>query len=535
MPLSLALPSPALPRVPRMVDVVVVGSGVAGSLVAWELARSGAQVVLLEAGQRVDRAQLQAAAQRGEALETHLPAIPVLESEPWGLRSLRVVGGTTWQWSGSAWRLTPADFKLRSRYGVGRDWPLSYEVLEPYYQRAEELMGVAGPGGAALGSPRSLPYPMESPALSWMDQRLAERLHEGGWVTVPVPAARNSRPYDRRAACCGDNRCDELCGTGALYHAATHAARAEQAGALLLPGTPVTFIEADDRGLVRAVHARRPDGSALRVAARAFVLAANAIETPKLMLLSTSEPFPRGIGNRSGALGRGLMSAPVLRMQMQVDEALWPGRGPVEMSALPAWRDGPFRSTASAALLRWSNRAATPEVARELVGQGLRGTELMEAIRDRSARQLRLEAQLEPLPLPEARVLPSAAQRDPASGLPLAELRLAQDAYVQRGAQRVRAEFQRIAAALGARALHIEPRLQPSHDVAGTCVMGEDGQDAVVDAQCRVHDHPNLFVAGAAVMPSIGCVPVTLTVAALACRLAEHLKLELGAVRGLGA
>jgi choline dehydrogenase-like flavoprotein len=107
------------------------------------------------------------------------------------------VGGTTLHWNAIAPRFLPSDFKVRSEYGVGRDWPLGYDDLEPYYYRAEVEMGVAGDLADDHGSPRKDPFPMDvTPLMSYLDLRVQQVLSEKGWKIVPDIVARNSRPYD---------------------------------------------------------------------------------------------------------------------------------------------------------------------------------------------------------------------------------------------------------------------------------------------------------------------------------------------------
>ena len=156
-------------------DVLIVGAGVAGALIAWRLASAGMRVTVVEAGPEVERG---AAIERFEQAAIRVPEAPYPNSpyaespttiddtyirqdgpDPFRSTYLRQVGGTTWHWLGTALRLLPHDFELRSRYGVGADWPLSYADLAPWYDAAESELGVSGYDDP-LGSPRRSPYPM---------------------------------------------------------------------------------------------------------------------------------------------------------------------------------------------------------------------------------------------------------------------------------------------------------------------------------------------------------------------------------------
>jgi choline dehydrogenase-like flavoprotein len=145
-------------------DVVVVGSGVAGAIVAHQLASTGKSVILLEAGPRMPRWEI---VERFRNQPDKTDFMAPYPSGPWAphpeygppndylilkgehkfnSQYIRAVGGTTWHWAASAWRFIPNDFKMKTVYGVGRDWPIQYDDLEHYYQRAEEELGVWGPG-----------------------------------------------------------------------------------------------------------------------------------------------------------------------------------------------------------------------------------------------------------------------------------------------------------------------------------------------------------------------------------------------------
>src|SRR5258708_22735796 len=177
-------------------DVVVVGGGVGGGLVAHELALAGASVILLEAGPRIPRWQIVENFRNSSAKADFATPYPSTSyaphpeyspannyliqkgAYPYNSQYVRLVGGTTWHWAAATWRLLPSDFRLKTMYGVGRDWPIPYEAIEPWYYAAEVQLGVSGPDTTIdLGSPRSKAYPMSALALSYMDQRFSDVLN----------------------------------------------------------------------------------------------------------------------------------------------------------------------------------------------------------------------------------------------------------------------------------------------------------------------------------------------------------------------
>jgi choline dehydrogenase-like flavoprotein len=529
-------------------DVVVVGSGVSGSLVAHSLAKAGKQVILLEAGPRTPRWQIveqfRNSANKndpnGPYPDTHYAPkstsagyLTETGGTPNHPSYVRLVGGTTWHWAGATYRFLPNDFRMKSLYGVSRDWPIGYDDLESWYGLAEHALGVSGPddadqsatGRSGTYPPRSTPYPMKAAPLPYMHQRAAEILTAGGYRVLNEPTARNSKPYDGRPACQGNNSCTPVCPIGALYNGSVHAYKAEQSGAQLLTEAVVYRIECDSRGRIVAVRYKKPDGSDHRLTARIFVLAAYSIETPKLLLMSATHEFPNGLANSSDMVGRNLTCQPECHQGFLGKEALWPGRGPVHPQTFFTSRDGEFRKERSGAKYVVTNNAPNAIIAANLLKQGVIGPKLDEMIRDQASRYIELSTQHEYPPDPNNRVTLSRTRKD-ALGLPTPEIHFNRDhPYFLAGAEQTRKEYEKIAALFGATPyspLHwVHPHTQ------GTTIMGADPRDSVVDAHGRTHDHPNLYIVGPSVMTTTGTVNPTLTAAALALRTADTVLREL--------
>ncbi|WP_261540188.1 GMC family oxidoreductase [Burkholderia multivorans] len=517
-------------------DYVVVGSGVAGSLIAHQLAMAGKDVLILEAGPRisrwnvVERFRHQADKFDFQAPYPSAPHAPHPEyhpdnryliqkgEHPYQTQFLRVVGGTTWHWAGAAWRFLPNDFRLKSLYGVGRDWPIDYTELEPWYQRAEEALGVWGAPDEDLGSPRKKPYPMTPLPLSWNDERVKSALNANGFRMVTEPAARNSSVYDERPPCCGSNNCMPICPIGAMYNGITHVDKAERAGARLIENAVVYKLETGKGNRISAVHYKTPRNEEVRVVANTFVLAANGIETPKLMLMSD-------VGNSSDMVGRNLMDHPSTFVQFYAKEKLWPGRGPQGMTSIVDFRDGSFRSEYASKKIHLFNVSPVDIVTEQLVANApLRPNgELDKTIRDRTSRFVMFGSFHEILPQPRNRIMPSSNERD-ALGIPKPEIAYAIDDYVRKSAAHTRSTYARMAQLLDGSEVNFDDSFGNSNHITGTTLMGDDPKDSVVDKDCRAHDHPNLFIAGGSVMPTVGSVNCTLTIAALALRLSNQLK-----------
>jgi choline dehydrogenase-like flavoprotein len=526
-------------------DVVIVGAGVAGSMLAYKLARAGVKTLLLEAGPRIDRAdavaRFQASARKGPnspyAASPIAPHPDTDDMEAYYVNAgpdaftglyLRGVGGTTWHMGGTASRYRPSDMRMRTLFGVGFDWPISYDALVPFYEEAERETGVSGDPTFDEGAPRRTPYPMPPVPATHLDKKVAEVLPALGLSLKVFPQFRNTVDYDDRPACCGNASCVPICPIGAKWDAGMHAAKAEQLGARLEANAVVTKLEVGAGGRIIAAHFLRPDRSLGRAKGKIFVVAAHAIETPKLLLMSTSERAPKGVANRSGMVGRNLMS--------QIDQVaigltrdpLYPYRGPVGTSGIVEFRDGPFRKTHAAVGTSVSNagwaRAVGPlEYAEELARQGLWGAALREKVAYRTARELMIGSTAEMLPDPENRIVPDQARRDGA-GLPRPRIHFKIDDYAKRGLKDAVARQDRIFAALQATQTQTFPMSASTAIILGTARMGDDPKTSVVDKELRAHDHDNLFIVGGATFPTSGVLPPTLTIAALALRASETIQ-----------
>jgi choline dehydrogenase-like flavoprotein len=530
-------------------DVVIVGAGVAGLLVAWKLVQAGVRVLVLESGPRVDRIEAvkiyrQAAAKVPEAPYPdvdHAPRPTVIaldqyyvQEGPTFFKSTyeRRVGGTTWHWLGTSLRHLPNDFRLRSLYGVAVDWPIRYEELEPWYLAAEQELGVAGDSKNDLGSPRSGEYPLPPLEPTYLDRQLALAVEPLGMKVEVTPQARNSRPYDGRPPCCGSATCVPICPIGAKYDASYHAAKAEAAGAKIIENAVAHLVEVDSTGMVAGIHFKRPDGSEERAQGRVYVIAANAIETPKLLLISRTDSLPNGVANRSDQVGRNLMDHPIQLSWALAEKPLFPYRSPLENAGIETFRDGAFRSERSAFRIAvgedgWSFPGTPPDVlASNLISEGFRGEALIRELRYRAARQFRFANLIEQMPLPENRVTAAFDQVDKI-GIPRPRIEYRLDDFTQRGLAEARRISDQIFDAVGVTYReHGQEHFGAGH-LMGTYRMGDDLRTSVVNWEQRSHDHPNLFLLGAGVFPTVGTANPTLTLSALALWAAEHIRRDL--------
>jgi len=530
-------------------DIVIVGSGVAGALIADSLAAASVKVAILEAGDEIDRSE---AVERfhGELIKTPESGYPVgpdadhpLSRDPdyWYRQNgpdkflstyIKAVGGTTWHWLGTAIRMSPNDFRLESTYGRGVDWPVSYDELEPFYVEAEHQLGVSGEPGSPPFAPRSAPYPMPAIPQTYLDRHFISKLAGTSYHVSATPQARNSVERDDRPSCCGSASCIPVCPVQAKYDATVHVERAKANGAIVHAATTATFIETGADGNVTGIRFTRRDGSTGLATGRVFVIAAHAIETPRLLLASASESMPNGVANSSDMVGRNLMDHPTQLSWAWSNDPVWPYRGPLSTSGIENLSDGDFRSERGAFRIEIGNdghswpTGAPVTSATELVKQGLGGAELKKALRDTTSRHIRVASLVEQLPDPENRITLHESERDK-YGVPVPKISYRIDDYTDKGLKEAQHTHEDIFEKLGATNVNHLPSFAGAGHIIGTARMGSDQKASVVDPELRSHDHRNLFIVGSANFPTSATANPTLTLAALALRAARTIQLQL--------
>jgi choline dehydrogenase-like flavoprotein len=284
-------------------------------------------------------------------------------------------------------------------------------------------------------------------------------------------------------------------------------------------------IEHDDQGKIVAVHYMDPDKTSHRVTGKLFVLAANAIETPKLMLISKSDKYPNGIGNSSDQVGRNLMDHPGTSVTFLSKEPVWPGRGPMRLSCINNLRDGPTRSEYSSMKINVGNYSPMRAVNEYLISKGIYGAEFDAKVRDYCSRWVVVNSFFDILPDPENRITASSEFKD-AMGIARPEVHYRMSDYIDKAAKVARGHYATIAGLFEASDIRYDDKYFNNNHIMGTLIMGDNPADSVVDKDLRSHDHRNLFIASSGVMASAGTVNCTLTLCALAMRLADKLITE---------
>jgi len=287
---------------------------------------------------------------------------------------------------------------------------------------------------------------------------------------------------------------------------------------------------------------KRWDGTEESVTGRVVVLAANGIETPKILLMS-KEQWSKGVANSSGLVGKNLMDHPIKMSYALSREPLFPFRGPPSTSSIETFRDGPFRGERGAfrTTIRndgWTWPTGAPRgtdmnsrgTVLDLVGNlKLFGDALKQKLFEHTSHQIVLNSAVEQLPDPANRIVPSETAVD-RFGIPRPEIHFKIDDYTRGAFLAALRVHALIFDALGAREFNLQGDTQSnagSGHIMGTTRMGSDSKDSVVDKDCRAHDHKNLFILGSSVFPTGATANPTLTVAALALRAVDPMRQSL--------
>jgi choline dehydrogenase-like flavoprotein len=502
--------------------VVIIGSGAGGGTLAYELTRQGIECVLLEAGPYLrgeDYMNLEWAAFNQMAwadtrttsgswrVAKDFPNLPA-----W---IVKAVGGTTTHWSGATPRFKPHEFRTRSVYGRVDgasllDWPISYEELEPYYTRAEDAIGSTHRGGRP-----PLPANNNYKVLAAGAEKLGYRYYATG------PYGTNAEPYDGRPASIQDGFNFQGDKNGSKWSTMVREIpRALATGKLdLRPESHVAQILHDRTGRVDAVLYLDAEGNLHRQAAKLVCVAGNAIETPRLLHLSSSSLFPDGLANSSGLVGRNYMRHTTGSVYAQFDKPVRMYRGETMAGNISDESvHDPSRGFAGGYYIQTISLG--PAFLASFIEPGAWGpnfARLLDAYENTAGCWLVGED----MPQESNAVTLDSTVTDQ-HGLPVAHVHF--DDHPNDIAMREHAysRGEALYEAVGAVRTHRTTPYPSTHNL-GTCRMSERPEDGVVDRYGRAHDVPNLFISDGSQFTTGAAANPTLTIVALAIRQAEHI------------
>ncbi len=509
------------------VDFCIIGSGAGGGVLAQRLARFGFSVVVLEAGPWHDTDKDMVSDEAGSRRLYWDEMRITSGDDPLELganNSGRGVGGSTVHYAGFAPRFHPSDFRVRSRDAVAVDWPISYEDLEPYYERMEREYPVSGPARYPWGKPHGYPYgPL---AMGTAGQMLVKgcvalgiQVVSGGPVAIPAGQV-GSRPH-----CIMRGFCLVGCKVGAKSSIqVSHIPDAIQHGAEIRTGCMAFDLPLDDAGRVTGVRYYREDEegkfSEGMQHARSVVVAGYSIETPRLLLNSKSNWFPDGLANSSGMVGKFLMA--------QAGPVVW-GRFPGmirQYKAPPAcacseefYETNPANDFVRGFALQ--SVAPLPIAMSHLIADedGLFGEELVKAMQlYNHYAAIGVLGEILPDERNSVSLHPTKKDR---YGLPAPYVRFSLFENDRRMMRAGIEKARQVLNAAGALDTYAVPRY--AH-LVGTCRMSATPTEGVVDRWCRSWDVPNLFICDGSVLPTQGSSNPALTISALAARTADWIR-----------
>jgi choline dehydrogenase-like flavoprotein len=553
----------------RVHEVIVIGSGASGGWVAKELTERGLNVVMLEAGppriptrdftehiwpyqlkfrgfgdqqrllnnqpvQRLCYACDEYSHQFFVNDLEHPYTFPADKPFIW-IRG-RQVGGKTFCWARESYRFTDNEFKAASRDGYGEDWPISYRELEPYYDLVESYIGVSGSreGLPQMPDGKFLP-PMNLSCGALQAKEVIER--KFGWRVMPDRVANLTVDHRGRPACHYCDQCQRGCYTASYFNspAVTLPAAARTGKFTLVSDAIVSDLIVDSSGRATGVHYVDRNSRQHREAyAKVIVVAAGALESTRILLNSKSSAHPQGLGNSSGALGHYLMD----HFTLEGANGLMP--------ALRSSKREPVGRPCGFLIAKYVNTATSRpnernskflrgyrfdgDGSQELYGHAFLLPEFGDAWRKRVREEIPygfgMEAQGECLPRYDNFVQLDPNKKD-AWGIPVLHISASYGENEKAMAETMLHDVNAILDALNLTDAS-PPRTQISmfgkniHE-CGTARMGSDPKKSVVDANCKVHDTPNVFVTDGAVFTTQGCYEPTLTIMAISARAGEHI------------
>ena len=493
-------------------DIVIIGSGAGGGTMAYALAETPARILIVERGDFVPQEEEN---WDPEAVWKHRR---YQTSERWlddrGRQFLPythyAVGGNTKFWGSVLYRLRREDFEaIGHADGVSPAWPIDYDTLEPYYDRAERLYRVRGQQGIDPTEPPRGPFPYPAVPHAPEMAAIVDGLRRQGLHPSPLPLGLLRVGEDDGCVLC--STCNSF---ACKLHAKSEAdvccvrpAVARPNVTLWTNACALRLITDGAGGKVAAVEIER-NGEVVRVEASLFVVACGAVNSAALLLRSAGDRHPNGLANSSGLVGRRYMAH--LATMMQGFHPL--RRNPVVFQKTVAVNDFYFRGNGFAYPLgQIQSQGRTHGVMAQTVVPWI-PLWAYEAWVSRGVDWLVMS---EDLPRPENRVEVDGAGR----------IHLYYRPNNVRPHRQLVKEAGRILRRLGYWMVvkHSHGNRNTTHQ-CGTVCFGDDARASVLDSFCRAHDVENLFVVDASFFPSSAAVNPGLTIAAQALRVADHIK-----------
>ena len=548
--------------------ICVIGSGAGAGPIIYELSKAGHQVIVLEKGPwftTKDYSKDEIAMSRRDVVTPRLEDEPhVIETKnslgEWIARPNNrggqnfwngsVVGGSSNFMSGYFHRLKPQDFKLLSTYGPIEganvvDWPIQYSDLESYYDKVEKVVGVSGKvinhKFQEERSSKDFPYPPL--AENYASELLDKACQQLDIEIIPMPRAILSKPKDKRNACYYSNFCGSYaCGSDAK--GSSRAALINQAletnNCEIIANAKVFNLETNKDDIITKAHYHYKDGIDYSVEADIFVVAAQAIETSRLLLMSKSELFPNGLANNNGQVGKNLIFS-----AGGVGHGIFDYKDFTEEEAKKINFPGVFvnRSIhhfyevedkegkkAKGGTIDFLFEHANP-IGRAIRNKWNKSDELIYGeeyqkklfVYFNKMRKINFEIFIDWQPNDNCFVSLDNEVKDK-WGDPVARLRLQSNEHDVEIGEILAQKGEAVLKQMGCHGVtSYIGTLPPPNLQAGGCRFGNDKETSVLDKNCKAHEVQNLYITDGSFMPTGGSVTYTWTIYANSFRVADHL------------
>lgn len=512
------------------VEFCIVGAGAGGGVLGAKLAEAGFSVAILDAGEHWDPTKDFISDERAASKLFWTDERITGGQHPVELgsnNSGRGVGGSTVHYSMVALRAHPEDFRRRSLDGAVPgadlvDWPLTFDDLESYYEEVEEALQIAGPTFYPWGRRRRR-YPQREHQLNACANVLVRGCMRLGIPVAPCPIATLSAPHVDRPPCVYRGLCNYGCSTNAKSSTlVTYIPRAIRAGAEVRPDSMVAQVTHDAGGRVNGVlYFKKGQEGLHRQRAKYVVVAGYAIETPRLLLNSASARFPNGLANSSGLVGKYFMVQPSHQVYAKFPERINQYKAPPPGGAISEHfnRTMPDAGFICGYVIEVIGPHAVEFAERLIAGRGLWGAALRREMLDYNYFSgLGMVGECMPQRTNEVKL--HATERDQ-HGLPVAHVLFGYHHNDHRLIQHARGKIEDIFKAAGGCDVWDAPR---TAHLMGTCRMGRNPSESVVNADCRAHDIANLFICDGSVFPTSTGVNPSVTIQAIAARTADRIR-----------
>lgn len=556
----------------QLFDICIVGSGAGAGPIAYELSKEGYTTLVLEKGPWFKTEDFT----KDEITLKRSVYTPKLKDEPqvletknsdgeWTAESNAVSGRDFWNgncvggasnfMSGYFHRMKPTDFKLLSTYGKIEganlvDWPITYDDLEPYYTKVEEIVGVSGKIVQHKHQDRRSKKDFPYPALyeNVISEKIDDAAKKTGIDVIPIPRAILSRPKEARKSCTYSNYCGSYgCSTDAKgsSRAALLNGALKTGNCTILPNSKVFHLETNGKGKITAVHYYDKNNSKLIVRAKIFIVAASAIETSRLLLMSKNKEFPNGLSNNNGQVGKNLIFSAggtgsgqfyfedfsEKETQKLKAPGLFVNRSIFEWYEIedPLF-DGKIKGGSVDIL--WEHSNAISKAMRQkwsADGSLVFGSELKEKLLTYFTKQRRLKFEIfvDWLPTDNCFVTLDPKVMDK-WGDPVARIRLGHHKHDIKVGKFIAEKTEKFFQEMGAKNIRSSISGSPPPNLAaGGCRFGNNRATSVLDKDCKSHEVENLYITDGSFIPTGGSITYTWTIYANAFRVADKIKKHL--------